>query len=384
MRRLGWVLFFWAVGCQNPEEGEEEKVREIPLGYRGEARLNPYLAAERYLEVKGWSAESSRTWSNQAGETSLIFMPGSFLQTKGMAMRVLDWVGQGGTLVLTIEGGEPERNDFTDSSSGEVADEGDFSGLDEVFEVFGVEVKFRARPFYEEDLLEEEGPLSRRWEVSRTGPAFGELALEFEGEVELTIENGVDWIPAIGDGSRMVGGSYGQGEVIFMAHARPLRSPYLARADHARMLELLAARGGGGEIVFLYGSSASFFGLIWKEGRMVVIAGLCALVAWLWMRVPRFGPVLRDREVKPVPYGESLTTSVRFLWRAGALSSLVRPLRERIEKEGEGDAETLYDRLSEESGIPREEVVRTLTAEPPRDPGLILKMVEKLQLLLKR
>ena len=102
--------------------------------------MNPYLAAERYLEAKGFSAESSRTWSNYGIETSVIFMPASFLQTKGMALRALDWVGNGGTLVLTMQGGEPGRNDFADSYSGMVSEKGDFTGLDEILDLFGVEV----------------------------------------------------------------------------------------------------------------------------------------------------------------------------------------------------------------------------------------------------
>ncbi len=377
------VLFlgFLAVGCQN--DLKREKVGEIPLGYRGEARLNPYLAAERYLESKGWSADSSRTWSNDDRETSVIFMPGSFLQTKGMARRALEWISEGGTLVLTISGGEPERNDFTDSWSGPVAEEGDFAGLDELYELFGVAVSYRDEPDFEGEAVEEDGPLSRSWEVARTGRDFGEMALEFEGNAVLTIESGWTWIPEMAGGSRMVGSGYGEGEIIFLAHARPLRSPYLARADHARFLEYLAANQREGKLVFLYGSSTSFFGLLWKKGWMVVIAGLGALAAWLWMRIPRFGPVLRDRDVKPVKYGESLTAAARFLWRTGSLASLIRPLRERIELENEGEVETFYARLAEQSGMTREEVREALTMEP-RDHGQTLNLVEKLQRLLKR
>lgn len=377
------VLFVWllAVGCQ--DDPPREKVVEMPLGYRGEARLNPYLAAERYLASKGWLADSSRTWSNDDRETSVILMPGSFLQTKGMAKRVLEWISDGGTLVLTISGGEPERNDFTDSSSGRVAEEGDYAGLDELYERFGVRVSYRDEPDFEVGAVEEGGPLSRSWEVARTGGDFGEMALEFEGNAVLTIESGWNWIPEMAGGSRMVGCGYGEGEIIFLAHARPLRSPYLARADHARFLEFLAAKQGRGKVVFLYGSSTSFFGLLWEKGRMVVMAGLGALGAWLWMRIPRFGPVLRDRDVKPVKYGESLTAAARFLWRTGSLASLIGPLRERIVNENGGEVETLYARLAEQSGMTCEEVREALTMEPS-DHGQTLNLVEKLQRLLKR
>jgi len=117
---------------------------------------------------------------------------------------------------------------------------------------------------------------------------------------------------------------------------------------------------------------------------MVVIAGLILLVAWLWMRIPRFGPILRDNLVKHQPYGESLITSARFLWRTGELGHLVRPLRAQLKSENQGDPASFYDRLAEESGLPRDEVVEAFTIDPPKDPSHILKVAQKLQVLFKR
>jgi hypothetical protein len=73
-----------------------ERLMKFQWATTGKARLNPYLAAEKYLDQQGWDVESSRTWSNYDDETQMIILPGSFLQTKGIAMRVLDWVNQGG------------------------------------------------------------------------------------------------------------------------------------------------------------------------------------------------------------------------------------------------------------------------------------------------
>lgn len=370
-------------GCQ-PED--RKKIRDIPTGYRGVARLNPYLAAETYLAAKGWEVESSRTWSNYRDETSVIFMPGSFLQTKGMGIRVLDWIDNGGTLVLTVEGGEPDRNDFTDSEFGNgVPDQGDYSGLDHVFETLGIsaEMDYPYAPSVSE-AEEQEGHLSRGWEVAQTDADSGEFELEFEGFVSLSVKDGWTWDVAKEGKFRMVGTSYGAGGIIVLAHARPLRNPYLARADHADFLEFIADYYSDGDIVFLYGASTSFFGLIWKEGRMVVIGGVILLVAWLWMRIPRFGPILKDHAIKRRPYGDALKASARFLWRGGQLEHLLRPLRARLEKENQGDPTTLYDRLAGESGLSRDEVAEALTLNPPKDPGHILKLVQKLQALLKR
>ena len=383
MKYFVFVALLFLLGC-GQKEGRR-KVDEVPMGYVGKARVNPYLAAEKYLDQQGWDVESSRTWSNYDDETQMIIVPGSFLQTKGMAMRVLDWVNQGGNLVITIEGGEPDRNDFTESDSGMGAFETeDYAGLAHVLEQFKIsssQYSYQAV----EDNSKNRGHLSRPWELVKTKEEWGGHSLEFEGEVGLKIEKGRNWTQSEDGKSRMVGMNYGAGEVLVLAHARPFRNPYLARADHAEFLDHLSGRyGSAGKIVFLYGSANSFFGLVWKEGWMVVIAGLILLVAWLWMRIPRFGPILRDNLVKHQPYGESLITSARFLWRAGELGHLVRPLRAQLESENQGDSASFYDRLAEESGLPRDEVVQAFTIDPPKDPSHILKVAQKLQVLFKR
>lgn len=379
---LSIVLLFFP-GCGQKEEGR--KIDEIPMGYVGKARVNPYLAAEMYLDQQGWNVESSRMWSSYDGETQMIILPGSFLQTKGMAIQVLDWVNQGGNLVITIEGGEPDRNDFTESGSGMGASEpGDYAGLDHVLEQLRISLSYYSYQAADDD-SKKRGHLSRPWELVKTKEECGGHSLEFEGEVGLTIKKGRNCIESENGKSRMVGMNYGAGEVLVLAHARPFRNPYLARADHAEFLDYLSeVYGSSGKIVFLYGSSNSFFGLVWKKGWMVVIAGLILLVAWLWMRIPRFGPILRDNSVKRQPYGESLITSARFLWRTGELEHLMRPLRAQLKRENQGDPASFYDRLAEESGLPRDDVVEAFTIDSPKDPGHILKMARKLQTLFKR
>ena len=382
MRLILIVLLGCLAGCQ-PEE--RKKIRDEPIGYRGEARVNPYLAAETYLSEKGYDVESSRTWSNYRYETDVIIMPGSFLETKGMGIRGLEWIENPGTLILTVEGGEPDRNDFTDLSTGfGFFDEEEFLGLDYLFETLGVEVNELPLSEGPEEEVAEVGHLARPWEVVRTKDSFGGHELEFEGGVSLSAQVGYNWTRERGERSRMVSVGFGAGEVIVLAHARPFRNPYLSRADHADFLEYIADNYAVGNIVFLYGSSTSFFGLVWKEGHMAVVAGLILLAAWLWMRIPRFGPILQDNAIQRRPYGESLKASARFLWRGGQLEVLLRPLRARLEKENQGDPTTLYDRLAEESGLDREEVAEALTINPPKDPGHILKVVQKLQALLKR
>ncbi len=378
---IGVLCSFFLLGCQDSRQREKEK--DVPTGYTGKARLNPYLAAEIYLKNKGWDASSSRTWSNYGSETSVIFMPASYLQTKGMGIRALDWVTEGGTLILTVDGGAPERNDFTTSSAGNgVPEVGQFAGMDYLFEELEIEITNTDWSDYFDGELAEDGHLSRAWHLTKLDDE--ELHLEMEGDVGLSSEYALSWDFQVEGVSRMIGVGYGDGDVMVLAHARPLRSAYLARADHGKFLEVIADYYADGDLVFLYGSGTSFFELLWKEGHMVVIAGIVLLAFWLWMRIPRFGPVLQDAEVQPKPYGEELKASARFLWRRGQIDHYLRPLRKRLELENEGDPETLCERLAETSQSSTDEVAEVLATHFPKDPGHIFKVVQKLQSLLKR
>jgi len=378
-----FVMALLLAGC---ESGKEE-IEEVPTGYRGKARVNPYLAAERYLDEGGWDVRSLRVWDDFGYETGVIFMPGSFLASKAEGIRALNWVAEGGLLVLTIEGGEPERNDFTSSQSGSGRpSRGGYPGLDYILEESGVEMIDEAWEGVSIDVDgETRGHLSRPWHIAELDLNGDEkLDLEFEGEVGLTVEDGRDWEGKSALPSRMVSTGHQLGRIVVMAHARPLRSPYLERADHGLFLETIANWSAGGEIVFLYGSSLSFSGLIWQRAWMVMVAGVILLLAWLWMQIPRLGPVLEDRFQTRRPYGDALTTSARFLWRVGHAEHLIRPLRARVESQYQGDPASLYQRLADQSGLTRDEVAEALTLPPTKDSGTLIQLVQKLQTLLKR
>lgn len=378
----GMMMVVLLSGC---DSGDYE-IEEIPTGYRGKARVNPYLAAERLANESGYSATSSRVWEDYGYETGVIFMPGAFLGSKAEGIRTMEWVTDGGMLVVMIEGGEPERNDFTTyQSGGGVPNSGDYPGLDYLLEETGIEISSYSWEGVPDDEVEERGHLSRSWHyASLTMSDDSLIELEFEGDVALRSEEGYEWEETGNLPSRVVSTYYGEGRVVVMSHARALRSPYLDRADHAAFLEILASWDVSGGIVFLYGSNLTFWGLLWQRSWMVLTPGLILLVVWLWMRIPRLGPIMEDLSRKRKPYGESLTEEARFLWRRGKITHMIRPLRDRLEERHQGDPATLYQRLADQSGLSRDEVSEALTTPPGKDAGPLIQLVQKLQTLLKR
>ena len=74
------VILLLLVSC-----GEDEKYEEVEfdLGYKGAARVNPYLAAERFLKTGGWEVSSSRVWSDFDAELRPLSCLGLFSRPKG-------------------------------------------------------------------------------------------------------------------------------------------------------------------------------------------------------------------------------------------------------------------------------------------------------------
>ena len=377
------VILLLLVSC-----GEDEKYEEVEfdLGYKGAARVNPYLAAERFLKTGGWEVSSSRVWSDFDAETATIIMPGSFLSTKGMGMRVLQWVEGGGMLVVTLEGGEGQINDFNRNHWLNLAEEEEYRGLDHLLGELGITIEGVEVDAVTVGEGETGGHLAEPWNVAEVWVALSDeeydMRVEFEGETGMRVPQGETW-----DGeevSRVVTVSHGDGKVMVLAHARPFRNPYLGRADHATFLELVADWHYKGNIVFLYGSGSSFKDLIWQHAWQVVVAGLVLLFVWLWMRIPRFGPIKEDDSTYRIPYGEGLRAAAKFLWRKKALGHLVRPLRADLERENSNESGVLYEKLAAESDLQADDVIEAMTSEKFQDPGTVTRIVRKLQILRNR
>jgi len=383
---LIFALSLLLSACQksrnNPDEWE---VEEIPLGYRGLARINPYLAAERFLSAHGYNAKSSLVWSEVEENMDIIMIPASFLSTKGMGMRALDWVEEGGMLVITVEGGEGEINDHQSTMRYFWSEEPDLSGFDYLIDKTGIEIEQNVWEVVGE--TEANGHLVPSWhaadfEIMQNGETK-DYQVEFQGDVALNARYGERWESANENLGRMVTTEFGYGDIMVLSHARAFRNAYIDRADHAQFVMQVGNWRGAKSIVFLYGSGTSFMGLLWQHTSQAIIAGLLLLAFWLWMRIPRFGPLKEDDHIVLSGYSDDLSASARFLWRKKQLHHYFRPLRDRIENKNHGDSESHYQLLAEKSGLSREEVVEAMTASEVKDPASLTRIVRRLQTILK-
>ena len=63
--------------------------------------------------------------------------------------------------------------------------------------------------------------------------------------------------------------------------------------------------------------------MIWNSASYLVVGLLVALTAWLWSRMPRFGPLLAPPSEARRSIGEHVSASGRFIWQMKASRSLV-------------------------------------------------------------
>ena len=93
-------------GCEY-EEIERE------TGYKGKARLNPWLAAERFVDRMGDEVISVIAWTEPQPGDSAWLMPASMLGNESFVRRVETWVQEGGHLILLVEHADAETNDWS-------------------------------------------------------------------------------------------------------------------------------------------------------------------------------------------------------------------------------------------------------------------------------
>jgi hypothetical protein len=356
---LGMV--FTLAGCDYEEI-------EVETGYKGQARRNPWLAAERFTAAYGFEVESLTTWREPEGDDSVWLVPASVLNNELYVRKAAEWAREGGHLVVLLEHAGAEVSDWRTFNS-EVEVE---PALTAMLARAGI------------TLTRRNGPERHGW--------FSESVLVNVEDAEFRVEAGAGQQVAAGDGKAGVFATVasGAGRISVLADARILRNRWLGDADHAALLlALIDVADFEGSVCFSRGSSLSFWGMV-KRHLWAVLTGLAACLAvWLWKSLVRFGPLEPAHPPDTArSYDHHLAALGGFHWRISRATDLLAPLRERIHEQSlrlghraGRTAEELHQWLAARSGLPAERVARALAEAPPADGAALTRITADLQLL---
>ena len=347
-------------GCQYTEVERE-------VGYKGKARIDPWLAAERFAQRMGHPVRSVISWTEPRSEDAVWVVPAPVLGNESFTRRMERWVWNGGHLVLIVEHSDEETNDWADYHSPPV--------LENAFLTMMKRDGFDFKPSSEAttDTFADE--------IAFNGRTF---KVEARSLATVALAGGKPGVFA----SR----TSGAGRITVVTDGRIFRNRWIDENEHAALLEaLLDVRPYKGTVGFMRGAGLSLWDLLLDHlGPMLVAFGLWVAL-WLWKNIARFGP-LEAAEVPPVMrgYEHHLDALGHFQWRIDRGASLLAPLRQQITDLAQRTharvgrhGEDFHKFLAERAGLPHERVSQVLADNPPTDPASLTRTAADLQLLLK-
>jgi len=284
---LGAIWFF----------SEFERVPDrvwIPLS--GEARLRPFLAAERFAGRMGMRAKELRAVPEldalPASGVLILPAPRDALEPR-RATALLAWVERGGQLIVEAEPAARK---------------------DPLLDLLGLARKAqrKSRP---EPLLAEAAD-GRRFAVAfARGPLLS-------GAVRKPRLSAGDQ-----DGWRLVAFPRGKGQVTAVSSLDFARNPLIGQNDHAALL--WTALSPAAELrVFVRPQKLSLADFLEAHAGPALAALALALALWLWRIAPRFGPLVPDAPPARRRLLDHLRASGRYFWARGRRDRLLAAARE--------------------------------------------------------
>jgi hypothetical protein len=340
---------------------------EREIGFKGKARVNPWLASERFCAKTGNEVRSVLTWTAPQWDDAVWFLPASILSNESFNRQMEAWVLDGGHLVLLVDHADAETNDWSNQS---VAPKLESALLDMLHRV-GIELR---------DGAASPGDVKAE-KIKFAGETF-RVDAESDSSVALRGKK-----PGV-----FVSATSGEGRVTVITDGRILRNRWIGNKQHAALLaKLIEVTEFEGTVVFMRGSGLSLWGLLGKHLWPVLIGLAVLTVLWLWKNFTRFGPIEAEAGRSTLRgYEHHLEALGDFQWRLDRAAGMLAPLRAQVVERGQRICtrsgrrdEDFFQFLADRAGIPRERVFRALAEAAPADSAILTRTTADLQRLLQ-
>lgn len=361
--------------------------QKVWVGWQGEARTNPYLAAKRFLDRSGWATECfhGMPMAKLTGAGIVLLPARSRRLSPGQVAALVAFVENGGLLLAeaawTEDAGTAETQDL-------------------LFAAFGARAV--ANRWWEQ--LQEKSPAERKafqdahhTLAVKLGDGTGaEFRVRFAPGSMLEDRASLAEA-ALGDDAGLKALVYrkGKGRAALFTDLAWIRNDRIGEHDHAAFLEALAALSGleRGRAALVIREEAPSLAAWLKDKAPAALAAFAALlVLALWSAMPRFGPLLPDPPEARRSLLEHLAACGRFQWRLKDGQPLLQAARRaalaRIAQVhpswGALGPDALSLRIAEHTRLPEERVFRALRYERHSDPHGFTEALQTLDLIRKQ
>lgn len=347
--------------------------KQVWVGWQGEARTNPYLAAKRFLDGSGRPVDctSGLPLNELAGpERGLLVLPARARRlSPGQAAALAGFVERGGVLL---------------AAGAWIEEAGTAATQDPLFAAFGARQVastwwdgLQGRTPQELQAFQE---AHRTLAVPLLGPAAPAFQVRF-GHAAMLEDRGGRAQAAYGDeaGVKVLRIPHGAGLAVLFTDMEWLQNDAIGAHQHAAFLEALAGLADPGRprtllVIREAPPSLPAWLLDHAPAALALLAVLVVLA--LWHAAPRFGPRLPDPAEARRSLLEHLQACGRFQWRLTEGRALLAAARqatlERLARTHPGltalGPDALCSRLAERTGLPEEQVFRALRFERAADP----------------
>ena len=301
-----------------------EKVTDrVRTGLQGEARRNPWLAAQRLLDHFDRPATEVRklTQLDALPEQGTLIIPKAhFTITGHLRSQITEWVRQGGYLIVEAE------NPLQD---------------DPLLDAFGV-------TRHKVELDEDKHPAPRTnqgvdGDIELITLPDASTVARVKLDRFMVLESSRPWYHYDGKyGTYLLSKPVGQGVVTVVNDLDFARNSLIGKLDHAQFfLDLVRLRsklasgtgntpatGANRVIIFNQPGKPSLMAWLKKNAWAPLAGGAAAILLWLWQVVPRFGPIMPDVDRNRRRLLDHLRASGRFLWSNGHATRLLEASRE--------------------------------------------------------
>ena len=274
---------------------------EVDAPLHGEARYNPLYALAKVLRARGIAVESRGNLNLKAlhpgRDDTLVLGIDVRTLSDGDVHRLLDWLKSGGHLVFSLPPGSEGR-------AGALLDD------------FGLKVIDSAHCLH--------------WQTPQKTAAEFCSRYAFKPEDEEAAEEDFDLlVGSAKDGYRIGRQAWGKGGWTLVSDLAFVRNAELNDGSNAELAwQVLAPALRGGVVHLVYAVDVPpLYVVLIKRGWPVLAPLLLALLAWLWARSQRFGPLLPLAEGHRRALLEHIRAAGEFLFRRGGAAALYAPLQ---------------------------------------------------------